>query len=296
MFGISKSAKKKKQNDQDTINANNFLESNIKDTKNDNEIKTKLSIPSDWKVPNEERYIYAFHNNQSPKLMINQVSIYGMDLTRLKNNSFVASGFIRNTVQHNIKFGNTSILLFGPNKEVIAKKEFDLSKLGVIPANSARPWKFIFSSKDVVNDIKMPIDEWSLAFELKKKHELELEESWENSIAEEAKNSLQEIVAKAAPLKPGEVNFMGIEAKQKDNGDMIVTILIRNGTDKNISLHQIPLGVKDASNEEIAKGNFKLDDFTIKANTSKPWTFVFPSSVITKEEINLSTWKVYPLK
>ncbi|WP_455432180.1 SLAP domain-containing protein [Tigheibacillus jepli] len=89
---------------------------------------------------------------------------------------------------------------------------------------------------------------------------------------------------------------MGIAAKVNDNQDLVVTMLIRNGADKNITLQQIPLGVKDATGEEIARGTFKLEDFTIKANTSKPWSFIFPQSMVKKEQLDLSRWQAYPIQ
>ncbi|TMN21773.1 accessory Sec system S-layer assembly protein [Lentibacillus cibarius] len=291
MFGF---AKKKKNDTNEAVDANEYLES-APEADDQDSLETELSIPNDWNVPNEDRYVYAFHNNESPKLKQNQISIYGMELSKLKNNSFVATGLIRNTVQKSIKFGPTTILLLGPDKEVIAKKEFDLSRLGDIPANGARPWKFTFPTQDIVKDMDTP-HEWSLAFELKKKHRLDLEESWEQSIADETKANLEKIVQNAQPLKPGEMNFMGLSAKRQDDGGLAVTILIRNGSDKNVNLEQVPLGFKDASDEEIARGSFKLGNFTIKSNTSKPWTFIFPASMIKQEEIDLSRWKVYPIQ
>ncbi|WP_085991041.1 accessory Sec system S-layer assembly protein [Oceanobacillus senegalensis] len=293
MLGFPKKKKKKKQ--EESIDANEYLQSQT-ESSNTEELETELSVPSDWKMPNEERYVFAFHNSQSPKLRINQISIYGTELNKLKNKGFVANGLIRNTVPKNIKFSKTTILLLGPDKEIIAKKEFDLEKAGTIPANSARPWKFIFNKDDLLKDVEEIPSEWSLAFELKKKHQLDLEESWEKSIADETKSNLEKIVQHAKPLKPGEVNFMGVQAKQHDNGELAVTILIRNGSEKNITLQQIPLGIKDASEEEIARGGFKLDNFTVKANTSKPWTFIFPASMIKKEDIDLSKWQVYPIQ
>ncbi|RYG71232.1 accessory Sec system S-layer assembly protein [Lentibacillus lipolyticus] len=292
MFGFSK--RKKKETNDDAVHANEFMESETETDEQDG-LETELSIPDNWSVANEDRYVYAFHNNESPKLKQNQISIYGMELSKQKNNSFVATGLVRNTVQKSIKFGPTTILLLGPDKTVIAKKEFDLSRLGDIPPNAARPWKFIFPTQDIVQDMEPP-REWSLAFELKKKHQLDLEESWEKSIADETKANLEKIVQNAQPLKPGEMNFMGLSAKRTDDGGLAVTILIRNGSDKNVSLEQVPLGFKDASDEEIARGSFKLEDFTIKTNTSKPWTFIFPASMIKQEEIDLSRWKVYPIQ
>lgn len=266
MFRKTRKAKKSKRNQ--AINANTILKA-VPSHDSNELIETELSIPEDWNISNEDRYVYAFHNNESPKLKVNQISIYGMELTKTGSNGYEVTGLIRNTVQQTIQFQPTVILLLGANQEVIAKKQFDLAELGNIPPNGARPWKFDFSSDDVLKDVE-ELKEWSLAFELKQEHQLDLEESWEKSIAEEAKLKLQEIVATATPLKPGEVNFMGLSAKQNDNQDLAVTILIRNGSDKNITLEQVPLGVKDASNEEIARGGFRLDNFTVKANTSKP--------------------------
>ncbi len=52
-----------------------------------------------------------------------------------------------------------------------------------------------------------------------------------------------------------------------------------------MKLEQIPLIVEDASDEVIAKGGFKLDNLEVKANTSKPWTFIFPKELAVKGRI-----------
>ncbi|WP_404455650.1 accessory Sec system S-layer assembly protein [Virgibacillus necropolis] len=288
----------KKQKQSDTTNSVNADEVIGSDNGEQSEelIETELSLSPNWNIPNEDRYVYAFHNNESPKLKVNQISLYGIELNKLKNNSLVATALVKNTIGKSIHFEKASILLLGANKEIIARKVFDLKQIGTIPTNSARPWKFAFLPEDLVADTDFDMNTWSLAFEVRKKHQLSLEDSWEKSIAEETKNNLQKVVASAAPLKSGEINFMGLEAKQNENGDLVVTILIRNGSNKSITLEKVPLGVKDASNDEIAKGGFKLDDFVVKENTSKPWSFVFPSAVITKDEIDLSKWQVYVIK
>ncbi|MFZ3578968.1 accessory Sec system S-layer assembly protein [Virgibacillus sp. DJP39] len=292
MFG---SKRQKKAEKESSVNAEEIIGS---EDANQGEamIDTELSLLPNWNIPNEEKYVYAYHNSESPKLKVNQISLYPIEINKQKNNSLVATALIKNTLKKSIHFEKTTILLLGESKQVIAKKEFDLKQLGTLPPTSARPWRFLFSPNDISSGVDTDLNAWSLAFEIKRKHQLDLAESWEKSIAENTKSSLQKIVESAAPLKPGEVNFMGLEAKQKENKDLVVTILIRNGAEKNITLEQAPFGLKDASGEEIAKGSFKLEDFTVKANTSKPWTFIFPASVITKEEIDLSKWQVYPIQ
>jgi len=260
------------------------------------EIETELYIPESWDVTDEERYVYAFHNTQSPKLKPNQISIYSMELLENEYGGLVVTGLIRNSVSQPILFEQSTILLLGPDQEVIAKKEFDLSRLGTIPSLKAVPWKFEFSPADIELQGEVPASGWQLAFQLKSEHRLELDQAWEASIAEETKTALEKIVAEAPPLKPGELNFMGLEAKLKEDGNLVVTFLIRNGTDKNVNIEQLPMAVSDATQEEIARGVFKLEDFEVRANTSKPWSFIFPASMVSKENPDLSRWRLYAIQ
>ncbi|SFD86627.1 accessory Sec system S-layer assembly protein [Lentibacillus persicus] len=293
MFNFTKG---KKKTEEKAAQAEDILQENEDlEAADDTTLETVLSIPENWKLTEEERYVYAFHNTQSPNLQANQISIYGMELLKTKK-ALDVTGLIRSTVTKSIKFGETAVLLLDGNREPVARRTFDLSKLESIPANSARPWTFKFLHDDIFGDIDNLGNDWSLAFELKKSHQLDLEKSWEKSIAEQTRASLEKIVKDAPALKPGEVNFMGIQAKKQENGDLAVTVLVRNGAEKNIQLEQIPLGLKDASGDEIARGSFKMDDFTVKANTSKPWTFIFPASMLTKNQINLTKWTTYPIQ
>ena len=86
---------------------------------------------------------------------------------------------------------------------------------------------------------------------------------------------------------------MGIQAQIDDNGALHTTLLIRNGGEKNIRFEQLPLIVEDASGEVIAKGTFKFDKLEVKANTSKPWTFIFPKELVSNDQVDLSKWRVY---
>lgn len=295
MFKFIKGNKIQKENETERVNASDVLNTA---GKGNEDFDTKLSIPSQWNMTDEERYVYAFHNTQSPQLKKNQISIYGMELLRPAQKNIKITALIRSTVVEPIQFEETTIVLSGSNNEPLARKDFDLQNLGTLPPNSARPWEFDFSEKDFLNDIDMtqPIENWSLGFELKPKHQLDLEESWAKSVAPETRTALEKIVEDAPKLKPGEVNFMGLSAKMKDDNQLVITLLIRNGTDKHVNLEKIPLAVKDASGEEVARGSFTLDDFQVKANTSKPWTFIFPETMVSNKNPDLSRWQTYVIQ
>ena len=70
-------------------------------------------------------------------------------------------------------------------EQALAKKTFDLSEMGEIPALSCMPWQFFFEDEDIVADI--PEEGWKIAFELKRqntKHALDLEPTWDSQLSE----------------------------------------------------------------------------------------------------------------
>ncbi|GMO00059.1 accessory Sec system S-layer assembly protein [Parageobacillus thermoglucosidasius] len=291
MFPFFKKQKQQKDEHDSVVEANELLE-NSEANSDEEEVKTELSFHPSWNVSIEERYYYQFLHNQQRPLKKNQISLSGIDLKQVPR-GYVVTAFVRNSLSRPVAFTPTPLLLLGPNNEVLARKVFDLSELGEVPPRSSRPWKFLFE-QETLRTSELPLVDWKLAFELPKQkhHSLDLAESWEKSLAAEDKQKLQALVQSLQPPKPGEVNFMGLQAQQTEQGDLHVTLLIRNGSDKNIHIEQLALQVHDASGDIVASGAFSLDHFEVKANTSKPWTFIFPKSLVTKENPDLRSWKV----
>lgn len=256
------------------------------------EVYTELSIHSSMNVPTETHYVLRFLNNELPPLKPNQISLSGIEL-RAEEEQLIVSAFVRNSLSKGIKLAESAILLIGPNGEHLARRVFDLAELGDIPAKSSRPWHFTFKLTDVLTT-EIPSEGWKLAFEIKTpaKHVLELDEAWENALPAEEKEKLIAMVEGLVPPKAGEVNFLGLQAKKNEADGLAVTVLIRNGNEKNIQLHQLPLQIEDATGGIVAKGGFALEQFEVKANTSKPWTFIFPKDLLLVENPDLSKWKV----
>lgn len=264
----------------------------------DEEVYTELSIHPDWNIPQEQEYVFRFLNNELPPLKPDEISLSGIEIVK-KEKEVVCTAFVRSSINQAIELGTTTLLLIGEN-EVYGRKEFDLTQVGHLPARSSRPFQFVFEQKDLYKPISaIETEIWGLAFQLQSEnqnHTLDLAESWEKTLADEDKEKLRKMVESMTPPKPGEIQFVGIQSKFMDNGKLQVSILIQNGSQQNIKLQQLPLVVEDASGEIVAQGGFVLDDLEIKPNTSKPWNFVFPTSLLTKDpsEIDLSTWRAYP--
>lgn len=296
MLSLFKKKNLNKTGEDTTVSSEQLLNETLEQS-TEEEVETTLHYSPGYEPAQELKYVYQFLNLDLPPLKPNQISLSGVDLKH-EGETVTVTAFIRSSLSKPIHLQEMPLLLLGINDEMLARKVFNLSEVSEIPAKSSTPWIFTFGSEDLGAVEEFPKTGWKLAFELKaqQKHELDLEESWANSLPEEDKARLHQLVAEIQAPKPGEVNFMGLQAKQTDEGNLHVTMLIRNGSDKNIQLQQLPLEVTDASEEVIAKGGFTLDNLEVKANTSKPWTFIFPSELVLKENVDLSVWKAYPLQ
>lgn len=262
-------------------------------------VETTLSIHPEWDISKQQYYVYQFHHQQLEPLKENQISIAGIKLEEFDELIYVTA-LIRNTLPKAIKFELLDLLILDGDKKVVVRETFDMEKFGELPSLSCRPWSFVFEKTNWdANEQPAALENWQIAFELKKKpndtHQLDLEQSWEENLSSERKEHLKQLVEKMPRLKQNEVNIMGLEAKVNEEKNLVVTLLIRNGSLKNIQLEQLPLVVEDASKQVIAKGVFTLDKLEVKANTSKPWTFIFPADLLLNQNPDLSTWKVYPL-
>lgn len=254
------------------------------------EIETELSLPPSWNIPAEQQYVFRYLNNELKPLKPNQISLSGIEISDGQTGVEVTA-FVRNSLHKAIQLQKTTLLLLDKDNQIIARHIFDLSEIGEIPGKSSRPWVFVFPFESL-KLAEFSKENWTLAFELRKKHSLDLEESWQKGLSEDAKKQLENLVNSTEPPKEGEINIMGLQAKFDEAGSLHTTILIRNGSNKNIQIQQFPLQIIDASGEIVAQGGFTLNDFEVKADTTKPWTFIFPKENIIKEQLDLSKWIV----
>ncbi|MBM7577883.1 accessory Sec system S-layer assembly protein [Jeotgalibacillus terrae] len=298
MSWLKKFTRNKKRDGKDHAVSSDELVENT-EAAGEEEVTTALSLHPGSRVNDEEKYYYQFLNKELSPLKRNQLSLAGINLEQDEKSGAVAvTAFVRSSLKKPVTLGKTFLLLLSPEGERLARKEFDLAALGELPAESSRPWQFMFEA-GTVEKKDMPSEDWQLAFELKPKevpHRLELDEKWEQSLAVEEQEKLASFVKQTEPPKPGEVNFLGLQQSRKEDGSLHVTLLIRNGSQKNIQLEQLPLVIEDAQGDVVAKGGFKLGPLSVSANTSKPWTFIFPAEMVKKPDADFSRWKAYPPK
>ncbi|MGE7875986.1 SLAP domain-containing protein [Peribacillus muralis] len=128
----------------------------------DESVRTALMFHGDCDITKQEEYVYRFHHQKLPALKPNQISISGVKLTREEEDVIIVA-FIRNSLENAIRFEIVDIMIVDQNGSVLAKKAFDLSSLGEIPALSSIAWRFSFEERDILAQ-SIPDEEWQVAF------------------------------------------------------------------------------------------------------------------------------------
>ncbi|MCG3089544.1 accessory Sec system S-layer assembly protein [Sporosarcina cyprini] len=276
-----------------TIDSNEILEGAARSEGTD-AVETALSLHPQWTLSQEQEYVFRFLANELEPLKPNQISLSGIDIdVEPANGSWLVKSFFRSSLDQTITVGSVELMLLDAEGKTLASQEFDLNELGDIPGRSARPWVFVFTKDNIFADAP-PAENWKLAFNVQSMvpHKLELEQAWEDGLAQEQKDALAKVVENMPKLKPREVNFAGFQVKIQEDGSIAASIFIRNGHSKQINIEKLPLELVDATGEIVARGSFNLGPLSVKANTSKPWTFIYPKEMVLKEEPDFSRWTI----
>lgn len=259
--------------------------------KSTEDIDTPLSLAEDWEISQEQLYVFQFLSNDLEPLKHNQLSISGIDLEHDLKGNTVVKAFVRQTLDEAIELGEVELLLLDEKGELIASQRFDLSELGTLPPRTARPWVFVFDQENVEVD-EVPEENWTIAFNVESMmpHRLDLDEAWEKALSQEQKDSLAKVIEGLPKLQPKEVNIIGFQITEQEDQSLAVSLFVRNGHTKRINIEQMPLEILDANQKVVAKGSFDLAPLSVKANTSKPWTFIFPKEMVNLQDADLSRW------
>ena len=285
--------KAKKTGEESTIDSQELV-NDVNEATTTDEVETKLSLHPNWNIPQEQEYVFSFLSNELEPLKPNQISLSGIDIdVEPANGSWLVKAFFRSSLDQQIEVGTVELLLLDENEKMLASSEFNLAELGDIPARSARPWIFEFT-KDNTFAEEPPAEGWKLAFNVQSMvpHKLELEKAWEEGLTDVQKEGLEKLVAGLPKLKPREVNISGFQVKPEEDGSIAASVFIRNGHSKEINIEQLPLELIDGEGDLVASGSFALNQFSVKANTTKPWTFIYPKELVQKESPDLSRWTI----
>lgn len=202
--------------------------------------------------------------------------------------------YIRNGLSQNVNFEYIPFMIVNSKEEVLAYQMFNMKELGEIPAHSARPWKLYFDKKNVYVD-KIPMDDWSIAFDSRLNVEESVTIEYENLPDEiEVSDRLvfEKFLSDQSKLKIGKFGASSFSIGIQKDGTIVVTVVMRNGSNNSIKVEQVPITLKDAKGNVVKSNLFKLDNFVISPFKAKIYNFTFQTGVRLEEDASLNDWKV----
>lgn len=108
------------------------------------------------------------------------------------------------------------------------------------------------------------------------------ESSWEKAIAPQDREMMEEVFEKTGLFEGQEVKFSIIRSALNYKGELLITGMIHNFGQEMFTVENQHLAYKE-KDETVAEHLFTVPQVRLQAETSMPWTFIFPVDSIKKE-------------
>ncbi|MBV1820824.1 SLAP domain-containing protein [Clostridium cochlearium] len=223
---------------------------------------------------------------------INIAGIYAFD----QGDEVEVKAYLANGLSKNINFEDVPIYIINSKNEKLAYQIFDLSGEGDIPSGKAIPVKLNFKKENVFVD-KIPQDDWKLVFgsnDVKGVRYVNIElESIPEGIEESEIKVFQEFLESLPKLERGQGSISVFTITQYENGDLLMTLIVRNATDEAVTMTKMPITLKTEEGETILSGVFDIENFTVNPYKARVLSLIFKKEVINiEEDFDLSTCKI----
>lgn len=261
---------------------------------NSENIELKLSLPEQYEniVSDVQKEIMNEELEEFIPIKENDINIsttYVYD----DGEEIEAKVYFRNGFTNKVNFEYVPLVMVNSKEEVLAKKTFDLREMGDIPPRGARPWKVSFHKSEVDMNKFSPMD-CKVIFDAKIKAvsyaNIELEILDEPM--QELKTVFEDFLKNLSGIEKGNVSLSTFNIALSNEGKIMVTLMVRNASDKTVKIEEIPITLRDENNNVAASGLFNLNDFEVPSMKAKICTLAFDTELNLTETISLDKWKV----
>ena len=204
--------------------------------------------------------------------------------------------YLANGLSKSVNFEEVPIYIVNSKEEKLAYQVFDLSGEGDIPSGKAISVKLNFNKENILVD-KIPQDDWKLVFgsnDVKGVRYVNIElESIPEGIEQSEIKVFQEFLESLPKLERGQGSISVFTITQYENGDLLMTLLVRNATDEAVTMTKMPITLKTKEGETILSGVFDIENFTMNPYKARVLSLIFKKEVVNIEEnFDLTTCKV----
>lgn len=222
--------------------------------------------------------------------LLNISGIYAYDM----GEKFEVKVYIRNASLDEVVLENVPLIITNSKNEVLAQQTFNLKSLGTIPPQGARPLKVYFEKKNVYVE-KIPMDDWEIAFDARVRAVRKVDVDYEKlprNIELEDKLVFDKFLRGLPDLKEGDFSISTFSMGIEKNGNIMVTVVMRNGDIESRGIKKIPVTVIDNKGNPVKSNLFELGDFQVGGRKARIFNFSFPTNLKLEENISLNDWKV----
>jgi SLAP domain-containing protein len=229
-----------------------------------------------------------------PVLEDGQVSINGV-YTFDMGDKIEVSVYLRNGLSKQINFDKVPLVITNKKGEVLAKQVMEMHNFGILPPLSARPYKVYFDKANLLVS-EIPMDDWEIQFEksIGAINTVKVEfEDMHGNMDSALKTSLTKFLSNLPLVKSGDVNIEVFRTIKRKDNSIFMTFIVRNGSDKIIRLHKLPILIKDEQGEIVVKGIFEYENVNVNVHKAKAYDFIIANEYIHNKDFNLDNCKVY---
>lgn len=221
---------------------------------------------------------------------VNVCGVYAFDMGEL----IEVKVFIRNGMNKALTLGEVPFMILDKDGEVIAYQVFNLRQLGSIPPYCARPWKLNFEKKNVLVS-SIPQEGWKIGFDnrVNTMEYVNIEfEKLPEYISEDNKVILKDFLSKLPKMEPGEVSASRFSMGIDEEGEILISLIVRNARNNPVELGKLPVTAKDANGNTAFTAEFDLNKLVIGANKAQLVNLIYKTSITMKEDVDLSGWSL----
>ena len=105
--------------------------------------------------------------------------------------------------------------------------------------------------------------------------QLRFEPAWDRTLSTIDRQVIKNIFQETKHIHNSSIIFSPIREAKNHSEALLITVLIHNGTDQPLTIHNKRLQYK-IRDEVIGDHLFHLPALSVPSNVSMPWTFIFP--------------------
>jgi SLAP domain-containing protein len=152
---------------------------------------------------------------------------------------------------------------------------------------------YVNASLPITEEQRIASGDWKVYLETRS-HRLLLHETWERAVSTKDREKFQELFDTSPSPRENELLFLPVRAGINYENHLFATVLIQNGSKQDLFFENFPLIINDA-NMLAAEHRFTINELVVKANTSTPWTFIFPKETVKQKNLDFSDWSLRTL-